>query len=141
MTHDAYSARRKDWRPEAHKGECRLLKEGKAYEVEQRRGLHDNNWFMNALIDSMGSSSLMDEHKYMNALDGSDFFPVGYGQASPPRARRGHGLDRLYGLMVHDDLDLFEGLDYDEDEDEDEEDEEWSEDDDEPSLPKRNRRW
>ncbi|KAI0749050.1 hypothetical protein C8Q74DRAFT_1222690 [Fomes fomentarius] len=121
---------KEDWKPEAHKGDCRLLKEGKAYEVEQRRGLHDNNSFMNGLLDSMGSSSLTDERKYMNALDRNDFFPVGYGQASPPpRARR----------MDHDDLDLFEGFDSDEDEDED--DEELSEDDDEPSLPKRNRRW
>ncbi len=53
----------------------------------------------------------MDQRKYMNALDRNDFFPVGYGQASPPRARRGYGLDPLYDLMDHDDLDPFEGLD------------------------------
>ncbi len=85
----------------------------------------------------MGSSSLMDQRKYMNALDRNDFFPVGYGQASPPRARRGYGLDPLYDLMDHDDLDPFGGLDSDEDEDE--EDEELSEDDNEPSLPNRRR--
>lgn len=36
---------KQDWKPAYHKGECALLKEGKAFEVEERRKLHNNGWW------------------------------------------------------------------------------------------------
>ena len=35
-----------DWKQAFHKGECALLKEGKAYEAETRRQLHNNGWWL-----------------------------------------------------------------------------------------------
>ncbi|TBU58633.1 hypothetical protein BD310DRAFT_453939 [Dichomitus squalens] len=41
---------KEDWKASLHKGDCDLLKQGKAFEVERRRGLHDNDWFMNSML-------------------------------------------------------------------------------------------
>ena len=36
---------KEDWKAAYHKGECALLKEGKDYEVESKRHLHNNGWY------------------------------------------------------------------------------------------------
>ena len=43
----ASQCQKADWKANYHKGECNLLKAGKAYEVVNRRELHDNGWWFN----------------------------------------------------------------------------------------------
>ncbi|KAI0749104.1 hypothetical protein C8Q74DRAFT_1222742 [Fomes fomentarius] len=108
---------KEDWKPEAHKGDYlrdRPLLAVCSPRIRRLNGLE----FLDGraqVYERTGPQRLLSRWLWSSQ--------------PPPRARR----------MDHDDLDLFEGLDSDEDEDED--DEELSEDDDEPSLPKRNRRW
>ncbi|RPD67488.1 hypothetical protein L226DRAFT_608647 [Lentinus tigrinus ALCF2SS1-7] len=69
-----------DWKPAYHKGECGLLKEGKDYEVENKRKLHDNNWFDN---DLLGNDD--DDDMYGRAMNDGDYNYLAYGKRSRPR--------------------------------------------------------
>ena len=95
-----------DWTRAYHKGECKLLQKGKAYEVERRRKLHDNGWWFekstlgetllrnSACFASLFSSACtsgttrllegVGGDAYERALDEGDYLSIAYGKPTPP---------------------------------------------------------
>ncbi|RDX47740.1 hypothetical protein OH76DRAFT_1405531 [Lentinus brumalis] len=74
-----------DWKPAYHRGECDLLKEGKHYEVETRRKLHDNGWWFHS--GGLGNRALMEptgEYEWERARTEGDWDWVAYGRRNPP---------------------------------------------------------
>ncbi|KAI0355495.1 hypothetical protein OH77DRAFT_1454873 [Trametes cingulata] len=74
---------KEDWQPGYHKGECALLKEGKAYEAEYRRKLHDNGWWFNH--GSLSRVYLLNEDVRSRAIKEGDNDLLTYGRRIPPR--------------------------------------------------------
>ncbi|TFK80621.1 hypothetical protein K466DRAFT_636437 [Polyporus arcularius HHB13444] len=70
-----YACQKQDWRPSYHRDECALLKAGNAFQVEDRRKLHDNEW---CLLTDNG------EWMYARALETLDYDFLAYGRRSPP---------------------------------------------------------
>ncbi|KAI0371426.1 hypothetical protein BV20DRAFT_1051455 [Pilatotrama ljubarskyi] len=74
---------KEDWQAAYHKGECALLKEGKAYEAELRRKLHDNGWWFNH--GSLSAACLLNEDARSLAIAQDDDDMLTYGRLIPPR--------------------------------------------------------
>jgi len=68
---------RKDWRIELHKGDCKLLRDGKEQEVERRRQTHDNYW------NRSGQTSTNPDYGFNAALRRRDWEFVTYGVRTP----------------------------------------------------------
>ncbi|KAI0705753.1 hypothetical protein C8T65DRAFT_236228 [Cerioporus squamosus] len=77
---------KEDWTSKYHKGDCELLRQGKAHEVEMRRKLHGNDWFHH--------SPLARDNKYVNpgqqnffdkTLAREDWVLMAHGVYAPPR--------------------------------------------------------
>ena len=52
-----------DWKADYHKGECSLLKAGRADEAERRRRLHDNgSWLHSGVMGQLPATSLTRLH-------------------------------------------------------------------------------
>ncbi|RDX47739.1 hypothetical protein OH76DRAFT_1405530 [Lentinus brumalis] len=76
---------REDWKPAYHRGECALLREGKAYEVECRRKLHDNGWYFEN--GGLGVKSFLagtGEYEWERAYSEGDWEHFAYGTHTPP---------------------------------------------------------
>ncbi|KAI0684350.1 hypothetical protein C8Q76DRAFT_804038 [Earliella scabrosa] len=74
-----------DWTRAYHKGECKLLQKGKAYEVERRRKLHDNGWWFEN--STLGTTRLLEGaggDAYGRALDEGDYLSIAYGKPTLP---------------------------------------------------------
>ncbi|RDX47735.1 hypothetical protein OH76DRAFT_1405526 [Lentinus brumalis] len=74
-----------DWKLRYHKGECRLLHEGKAFEVESRRKLHNNGWYFD--YGAHGDQTLLEDtgpHTYERAVHANDVSFLAYGRRYPP---------------------------------------------------------
>ncbi|RPD67502.1 hypothetical protein L227DRAFT_597163 [Lentinus tigrinus ALCF2SS1-6] len=74
-----------DWKPAYHRGECNLLREGKHFEVEDRRKLHDNGWWFHN--GGLGDKALMEptgEYEWERAHVEGDWDYIAYGRRIPP---------------------------------------------------------
>ncbi|TFK80624.1 hypothetical protein K466DRAFT_591734 [Polyporus arcularius HHB13444] len=74
-----------DWKAQYHQGECELLRDGKPYEVESRRNLHNNGWYFD--YGPHGDQTLLTDsgaHAYDHALRESDVDYLAYGRRYPP---------------------------------------------------------
>ncbi|TFK83308.1 hypothetical protein K466DRAFT_602978 [Polyporus arcularius HHB13444] len=80
-----------DWKQQWHKGECSLLKEGKLFEAERRRRLHDNDWWMSSALSGNGAfgDARSAERRFLRAMDTFDRDFLAYGARTPPRDVRG----------------------------------------------------
>ncbi|KAI0737832.1 hypothetical protein C8Q80DRAFT_306107 [Daedaleopsis nitida] len=87
-----------DWKPAYHKGECALLKNGKLYEAEMRRPLHNNGrWFDNSSIGTKELLAGTGEVEFNRALDACDYLYLAYGQSTPrTTSRPSHALHRTH---------------------------------------------
>lgn len=108
-----------DWKSQYHQGECQLLQDGNAYEVEARRKLHNNGWYFDygpegAHISTPAPANRSDcnptghqilrkdtgPHTYERAMYTSSVGYLAYGRrypphdVVPPRRPRPHPLPR-----------------------------------------------
>ncbi|KAI0328243.1 hypothetical protein GY45DRAFT_1021423 [Cubamyces sp. BRFM 1775] len=93
---------KKDWTPEHHRFECALLCEGKEYEVECHRKLHDNGWWFNH--GSLGPESiLLPPDADALPADMQDDWML-YGRRNPPRdvsQQPDHGVGEAVTSNTH----------------------------------------